>query len=140
LEALFPYLFTILHLTFLVAFSMFSSEEGETKMKKSAIVSVVFAGVMIVVGFALMVGSLCSYQFRPIMGGYMMSYRGGFVGYQVLLMIFAAALFVGGIGLLCLSGYLFAKSSSCEKKTVAEPVKPEVAKTPEAEKPETSTT
>ncbi|MFA6891753.1 MAG: hypothetical protein WCQ66_06625 [Sphaerochaetaceae bacterium] len=84
-------------------------------MKKSAIVSVVFAGVMIVIGFALMIGSLGAYQFHPMMGGYMMDYQGAFVGYQMLRMIFASALFVGGIVLLCLSGFLFVKSASCGK-------------------------
>jgi len=105
-------------------------------MKKSAVLSVVFAGVMIIIGFCMMLGCMCTYHYRPMMGGYMMTYQDVFAGYQTIRMIFAAALFLGGVLMLCLSGYLFSKVPCGCKKTVEAEPQPKVEAQAEKEQPQ----
>jgi ABC-type thiamin/hydroxymethylpyrimidine transport system permease subunit len=91
-------------------------------MRKSAIVGFVFAGILVLVGAGLMCGSMVAYHYQPFYGGYRMMSSGfdALGGYLLSRMVFGAALFVGGIMVLCLSSFLaFHPVTKEEKKCEA---------------------
>ncbi|MFA6845574.1 MAG: hypothetical protein WCR02_07605 [Sphaerochaetaceae bacterium] len=76
-------------------------------MRKSAIVSLVFAALLVLCGFGLMVSSFaaCGYGYGYGMGlDVLIASQFG-----MMKMVFGSSFFIGGILLLCLSTFLFSR-------------------------------